>query len=86
MVDHSIVDKQVEIGQGAQVGFGADYTPSRYADLSSGLTLVGKSATTPPYVKIGRNCIIAGDVRPEDFPGDYVPSGSTVGILPGESD
>jgi len=85
MVDLGILDKQVEVGAGAQVGFGADYTPSRAADLSSGLTLVGKNAVIPPGVKIGRNCIIATDVRPQDFGGDYVPSGAVVGLLPGDS-
>jgi glucose-1-phosphate adenylyltransferase len=81
MVDRGIVDKVVEIGAGAQVGFGADYTPNRVADLSSGLTLVGKSAVIPPNIKIGRNCIVAGDARPEDFITDSVPSGTVVGFL-----
>jgi glucose-1-phosphate adenylyltransferase len=81
MVDRSILDKQVDVGAGAQVGFGADYTPSRVTDLSSGLTLVGKSAVIPPTVKVGRNCIIASDVRAEDFLADNVPSGTVVGFV-----
>jgi glucose-1-phosphate adenylyltransferase len=81
MVDRGIVDKVVEIGAGVQVGLGADYTPNRVADLSSGLTLVGKSAVIPPNIKIGRNCIVAGDARPEDFITDSVPSGTVVGFL-----
>jgi glucose-1-phosphate adenylyltransferase len=84
MVDRSIVDKLVEVGEGAQVGTGADYTPNRVADLSSGLTLVGKNATLPPNIKIGRNCIIAGDARPQDFIADTVPSGTVVGFVPGD--
>jgi glucose-1-phosphate adenylyltransferase len=85
MVDRCIVDKQVEIGTGSQVGFGADYTPSRVADLSSGLTLVGKGAVIPPNIKIGRNCIVVSDTRPEDFRTDNVPSGTVVGFLAGDS-
>jgi glucose-1-phosphate adenylyltransferase len=85
MVDRSIVDKSVEVGEGAQVGTGADYTPNRVADLSSGLTLIGKSAIVPPNIKIGRNCIIAGDVRPQDFIADTVPSGTVVGVVAGDS-
>jgi glucose-1-phosphate adenylyltransferase len=81
MVDRCIVDKQVEIGAGAQVGYGMDYTPNRTADLSSGITLVGKNAVIPPNIRIGRNCIIAGDVYPQDFTNDNVPSGSVVGIV-----
>jgi len=86
MVDRSIVDKIVEIGAGAQVGLGADYTPNRPADLSSGLTLIGKNTIIPPNIKIGRNCIIAGDVRPQDFHTDEVPSGTTIGLIENQSD
>ncbi len=85
MVDRSIVDKSVEVDEGTQVGSGADYTPNRVTDLSSGLTLVGKNATLPPNIKIGRNCIIAGDARPQDFIADMVPSGTVVGFVPGDS-
>jgi len=81
MVDRSIMDKQVEIGAGAYVGHGMDYSPNRATDLSSGLTLVGKNAVIPPNIKIGRNCIIAGDVHPQDFTADHVPSGSVIGAI-----
>jgi glucose-1-phosphate adenylyltransferase len=80
MVDRCIMDKQVEVGTGAQVGYGMDYTPSRATDLSSGITLVGKNAAIPPNIRIGRNCIIASDARPHDF-ADDVPSGATVGFV-----
>ena len=85
MVDRSIVDKQVEIGSGTHVGMGADYTPSRVADLSSGITLVGKNALVPANAKIGRNVIIASDVRPNDFITLNIPSGSVIGIVPGDA-
>jgi len=84
MVDHTILDKNVEVGVGAHVGFGADYTPSRVTDLSSGLTLVGKSSIIPPNIKIGRNCIIASDMRPQDFTTNDVPSGTVIGLVAGE--
>jgi glucose-1-phosphate adenylyltransferase len=58
-----------------------DYSPNRATDLSSGITLVGKNAVIPPNVKIGRNCIIAGDVHPGDFTTDHVPSGSVIGVI-----
>lgn len=79
IVDRSIVDKKVVIGAGAHLGYGADYSPNRVADLATGLSLVGKSAVIPPGLRIGRNCVIAGDVRPEDFVGTVVPSGTVVG-------
>ena len=81
MVDRCIVDKQVEIGAGAQVGYGMDYTPNRATDLSSGITILGKNAVIPPNIRIGRNCIIASDMRLADFTSDNVPSGTVIGIL-----
>ncbi len=83
MVDRAILDKNVEIGVGAQVGYGADYTPNRTTDLSSGLTLIGKGTLVPPNIKIGRNCIIASDMRPQDFASNDMPSGTVLGVVTG---
>jgi len=83
MVDRAILDKNVEIGASAQVGYGADYTPNRVTDLSSGLTLIGKGTLVPPNIKIGRNCIIASDMRPQDFASNDMPSGTVLGVVTG---
>ena len=56
---------------------------TRYA-VSSGLTLVGKSSIIPPNIKIGRNCIIARDMRPSNFTTNDVPSGTAIGLVAGE--
>jgi glucose-1-phosphate adenylyltransferase len=79
IVDRSIVDKQVIIGENAYVGHGADYSPNPLGDLVTGISLVGKNARIKAGVKIGRNCVIGGDVAEEDFADDVVPSGTTVG-------
>jgi glucose-1-phosphate adenylyltransferase len=83
MVDRVILDKNVEIGASAQVGYGADYTPNRATDLSSGLTLIGKGTVVPPNIKIGRNCVIASDMRPQDFASNDMPSGTVLGVVIG---
>ncbi len=82
MVDRSIVDKECHIYPNAHVGYGVDYSPNPLGDLTSGITLVGKNAAVPAGVRVGRNCIVAGDVRESDFPGTMVPSGTTVGVVP----
>lgn len=81
IVDRSILDKQVTVGTGAHLGYGADYSPNRLADLASGLTLVGKSAVISSGLRVGRNCVIASDIRPHDFVGTSVPSGTVVGLV-----
>jgi len=91
VVDRSIIDKQVIVGENAQVGHGADYSPNPLGDLVTGISLVGKNARIKPGVKIGRNCIIEGDVTEADFADSVVPSGTTVGrmltrLLPAPAD
>ena len=46
--------------------------------LNTGITLIGKRAHLPDNLKVGRNCKIGGDLRPEDFPTDTLASGETV--------
>ncbi len=82
VIDRSIVDKDCVIRPNAIIGSGVDYSPNPIGDLTSGISLVGKGAEVPPNVKVGRNCIIAGDVRAKDFSGSSVPSGATIGIVP----
>ncbi len=82
MVDRCVIDKQVTVGENACVGYGADYSRNPIGDLVSGITLAGKNARIMSGVKIGRNCVIASDVREIDFADKLVPSGTTVGRLP----
>ena len=79
VLDRVIVDKDVRIGDGARVGFGADLTPNCDCPehLSSGITLVGRGARLPEDITVGRNCRIAAGARGEDFAGDLA-SGSVV--------
>ena len=82
VVDRSVIDKECVIHQNAHVGYGVDYSPNPLGDLSSGISLVGKNGVVPAGMRVGRNVIIAGDVREGDFHGTLVPSGATVGKVP----
>jgi glucose-1-phosphate adenylyltransferase len=60
-VDLVICDKGVLIGRGAVVGYGDNKEiPNQEfpSHLYTGITLVGKKATVPAGMKIGRNCIV----------------------------
>ena len=81
VLDRVIVDKNVVIGAGVKLGSGDDLdTPNKAQPdkLTSGITVVGKSAHIPPNVTIGRNVVINADRDEEDFSGDTVPSGETI--------
>src|SRR6266487_1045467 len=80
LVDRCVLDKEVEIGADAQVGVGEDAAPNQQepANLTSGITIVGKRASVPAGAVIGRNCRIDPNSTPNDFEGLEVASGATV--------
>ena len=81
VVDRSILDKEVVVGQGALVGDGPfpdrpnKQEPGR---LNTGITVVGKRAVIPRGVRIGRNVRVAADIRSSDFTSRVVKSGESV--------
>jgi glucose-1-phosphate adenylyltransferase len=88
VVERSILDKIAFVGAHSHVGWGGDYTPNQEEPevLHSGITIVGKRARIPTSIRIGRNCIMGPGVREEEFPPDYVASGSSIsatGPIPG---
>lgn len=80
LVDHAILDKEVIVGKQCAIGYGDDMTPNKLepSRLNTGITLIGKRAHLPDNLKVGRNCKIGSDLRPEDFPSDTLPSGDTI--------
>jgi glucose-1-phosphate adenylyltransferase len=79
VVDRAILDKNVRVGDGACVGSGGETIPNRACPdhLASGLTVVGKSASLPDGITLGRNVRIGAHVTRDDFTSD-VPSGGVV--------
>lgn len=83
VVDRCVMDKDIVIGAGTQIGVGDDNTPNQLEPdkLYTGITIVGKRAQVPDGAVIGRNCRIDADVTPTDFERLELPSGSTVSLL-----
>jgi len=82
IVDRTILDKNVGVGEGAHIGFGTDYTPNHLnpQGLNTGITLVGKNTCLPAGLRVGRNCVIYSDLTQDDFLTDFVASGQNVGF------
>ena len=66
LVNLSILDKGVVVGERARVGSGVDFTPNlEHPDLlRTGLTLIEKGSMVPPESTIGRNCLIRRSEQP----------------------
>jgi glucose-1-phosphate adenylyltransferase len=80
VVDRCILDKDIEIGAGAQVGVGDNTTPNLLepSNLNTGITIVGKEAHVPAGAIIGRNCRIDANTMPNDYNQLQVPCGATI--------
>ncbi len=80
VVDRAIVDKNVVIGEEAQVGAGDGNVPNRELPnlLNTGITLVGKGAEVPAGTIIGRNCVIRPFTKARRLASKELPSGSTL--------
>ena len=80
VLDHAILDKEVLVGKNCQIGYGDDVTPNKLepSRLNSGITLIGKRTHLPDHLKVGRNCKIGSDLRPEDFHTNTLVSGETL--------
>lgn len=79
-INRSVVDKEVQVGRGCQVGYGDDYTPNHQEPhiLNTGITILGKRAHLPAGLRVGRNCKIEPAVREESFQDLVIASGETV--------
>ncbi len=81
VLDKVIVDKQVVVGAGVSLGWGdaVDVPNQAQPDkLTTGISVVGKSARIPPGIHIGRNVLINADREVDDFPEGDIPDGGTV--------
>lgn len=79
-IERTIIDKEVYIGEGAEIGYGVDNVPNRqYPErLNTGLTAIGKGSHLPGGIKIGHNVIINPGISEDRFQTDYIASGETI--------
>jgi glucose-1-phosphate adenylyltransferase len=80
IIEKSILDKDVRVGKNAYVGYGDDWSPNeeRPDIVNCGITIIGKRARLPAYVRIGRNCVIGPNVVPGPAAEGYIKSGTTI--------
>ncbi len=79
-VERAILDKDVSVGTGAEIGYGVDNVPNRQhpTRLNTGLTAVGKGSHIPGGVKIGHNVMVSPGAQESHFQTDFVASGETI--------
>ncbi|PID74824.1 MAG: glucose-1-phosphate adenylyltransferase [Desulfobacterales bacterium] len=81
VIDLAIMDKRVEVCKGAVIGEGGDksvvnvHTPTH---LYSGISLIGKEATIPEGIQIGRNCVVDTKADASCFSASGLPDGESI--------
>ncbi len=79
VVTHAIIDKEVQIGSDCRIGLDqVNTTDAVTAGVTSGLTIIGKRASLPDDMHIGRDCVVEPGARPEDFTGLELANGQNV--------
>ncbi|MFP4199479.1 MAG: glucose-1-phosphate adenylyltransferase subunit GlgD, partial [Halanaerobium sp.] len=86
IIDKTIIDKGVEIKENCQIGNGEDYTANKAKPqlLINGINIIGKRATIPKNIVLGRNCRVFPYVKPDDFHESNISSGNTIKSKIGE--
>jgi glucose-1-phosphate adenylyltransferase len=82
VIDRAIIDNDVVVGANSYVGYGEDNTPNKLEprNLTTGITVVGHRSRLPEGIKIGRNCKIGTDLKPENFNVKELASGGTIEV------
>ena len=81
VVDLSILDKRVTVGESSVIGHGGKLeSKNKIAPkhLYSGISLIGKGARIPQQVQIGRNCVIDSGIEESMFPAQQLGDGESI--------
>jgi len=79
LIDRCILAEGTVIGAGAKLGIGENIPNKEKPDIyDTGLTVTGENTIVPPNVVIGKNCVLYGATRPEDYPEGELESGLSI--------
>jgi glucose-1-phosphate adenylyltransferase len=73
ILDNVISDTDVKIGQYSYIGYADDKDLDDHA-----LTVLGRNCEIPSDVRIGRNCTISPNIKPQNFKTKSILSGETI--------
>ncbi len=78
-IERCIIDEGCHVGDGVKIGVGENIPneskPNIYA---TGITVIGDYTSIPDHVTIGKNCVLFGRTKGEDYPDGALESGKSV--------
>ncbi len=79
VIDRCIIDEDCCIGKRIHMGIGENIPNETKPNIyDSGITVLGVKTTVPDDITIGKNCVIYGTTKPEDYENQKLESGKTV--------
>lgn len=76
LIERSIIDEFTYVGKGSRIGTGSNTPNIKKPHIyNSGITVIGEYSVIPPQVTIGKNCVVSGKTKPDDYPNQKLESG-----------
>ncbi len=75
----AIIAEQVEIGDNVKLGVGDEAENETDPHIyNHGIVTIGEKSVVPKNVSVGKNSVISGITKAEDYPNNYLASGKTL--------
>ena len=79
VIDRCILDEDCHIGKKVHMGVGKNVPNEAKPNIYySGITVLGAKTTVPDDIIVGKNCVIYGTTKPEDYENQKLESGKLV--------
>lgn len=82
VIDRCIIDQNTTVGDNVIMGVG-DNIPNEDKPkiYNTGITVIGSNTVVPSNLEVGKNCVIYGDTKAENYTDNKLPSGKSVIII-----
>ncbi|HCC08087.1 MAG TPA: glucose-1-phosphate adenylyltransferase [Clostridiales bacterium] len=79
VIDRCIVCEDCIIGSKSKIGFGENIVNKKHPKIyNTGITVIGERSIIPEMIVIGKNCVVHGETKKEDYKDAELPSGETL--------
>ena len=79
VIDRCIIDRNTIVGEGAVLGEGENVPNEDKPNIyNTGITVAGENTVIPAGIKIGKNCVLYGDTKEEDYTDGKLESGKSI--------
>jgi glucose-1-phosphate adenylyltransferase len=80
-VERAVIDEFTTIGEEVYIGYGENIPNENHPNIyNTGISVVGQNSVIPDGVRIGKNCVIFGETKPEDYKDNELASGKSLEI------